>query len=124
VGITAACGILVEAVPGARDAVLERVERNVAEVGEVSRIMEHGGLPALKNAVLEGLDRNLLHSSPLEYRCRCDRERLLRSLVLLADEDLAALREDDGGVTAECAYCGAVYEFTGAELDWDERQSG
>jgi molecular chaperone Hsp33 len=32
-GITAACGILVEAVPGASDAVLERVEANVAGAG-------------------------------------------------------------------------------------------
>lgn len=121
VGITAACGILVEAVPNARDHVLDRVEANIVAAGEVSRIMEQGGLPALKNAVLEGLDRNLTHSAPLEYRCRCDRERLLRSLVLMAEDDLASLREPGGGVTAECAYCGAVYQFAEEELDWDER---
>jgi molecular chaperone Hsp33 len=124
VGVTAACGILVEAVPGARESVLARVEQNVAAAGEVSRIMEQGGLPALKNAVLDGLERTLLHSERLAYRCRCDRERLLRSLVLMADEDLASLREPGGGVTAECAYCGAVYEFAREELDWDERASG
>jgi molecular chaperone Hsp33 len=121
VGITAACGILVEAVPGAPEEALEQLEANIVAAGEVSRIMESGGLPALKNRVLDGFERNLLQSVPLEYRCRCDRERLLRSLVLMDDADLDSLREPGGGVTAECAYCGAVYQFAGSELHWDER---
>ena len=119
-GITAACGIVLQGLPGASEEVLERLEQNVAGAREVSRIVEEGGLPALKNRVLEGFDRHLRQSIPLEYRCRCDRDRLLRSLILMSPDDREAMRTEAGDVSAECAYCGEVYTFSASELALDD----
>ena len=44
-------------------------------------------------------------------------------MTLLTDLRRPLLREPGGCLTAECAYCGATYEFAQEELDWDERPS-
>jgi molecular chaperone Hsp33 len=54
--------------------------------------------------------------SPLRYRCRCSRERLLQHLVMLTEEDREYLRAEDGTIDADCVFCGTHYLFTGEDL--------
>jgi molecular chaperone Hsp33 len=66
--------------------------------------------------ILAGFDREVKETRPLRYRCRCSRERLLHHLILLSAEDRDYLREDDGSIGADCAFCGAHYRFPPEEL--------
>ena len=115
-GEAAAGGVIVEVLPGAPLAVLDRLEANVTAVAGVSRLVEAGGIDEVVGTVLAGLDRSELESRTLLYRCRCSRERLRRHLVLLAEEDVASLRLDDGSVEAECVFCASRYRFATDEL--------
>ncbi|MDX1502293.1 MAG: Hsp33 family molecular chaperone HslO [Thermoanaerobaculia bacterium] len=115
-GIAAAGGLVVEALPGADEEVVDRLEENLRVLEGVSFHLERGGAGALTAAVLQGLDPEPRDSLPLEYRCRCSREKLLARLRPLATEDLPALVDGARECEAICAFCGARYLYTAAEL--------
>ena len=115
-GVVAAGGIIVEALPDAAAAVLDRLKANLAAAGGVSRLVEAGGARAVLDAVLAGLDPVEREARLLAYRCRCSRERLERHLAPLPYEELLALADDTGVIDAECAFCAEHYRFAPEEL--------
>jgi len=115
-GIAAAGGVIVEALPGTDDEVLEQLEENLRSLEGVSRTLETGGLGALQNAVLAGFDVEILEGRPLAYACGCEREQLRRQLMTLAQDDLESLFERDEFCDAVCAFCGESYRFSAKEL--------
>jgi molecular chaperone Hsp33 len=116
-GIAAAGGLIVEVLPGAEEVAIERLEENLRGAGGVSRLLEANGLDGVLTTALAGLGPEVREERPLAYRCRCDRERLLRLLVAMDEGDRESLREDDGRLDATCHYCGTVYSFGSGELD-------
>jgi molecular chaperone Hsp33 len=115
-GIAAAGGLIVEALPGTNEEVIERLERNIRSIEGVSFLLDSGGVPALERAVLEGLEREVLESQAVEYRCRCSREGLLEKLGTLAAVDIEELLDDEGECEAVCAFCNASYVYSADEL--------
>jgi molecular chaperone Hsp33 len=115
-GVVAAGGMLVEVLPGAPEETVARLESNIAGIRGVSHLLEEGGAPHVVEQVLAGLDRETKEVRPLRYRCRCSRERLREHLVLLSAEDRDYLREEDGSIKADCAFCATQYRFAPEEL--------
>ncbi len=115
-GIAAAGGLIVEALPGTDDEVVERLEHNIRAIEGVSFLLESGGVPALERAVLDGLEREVIESQAVEYRCRCSRQRLLEKLVPLAAVQLEDLLDADGRCEATCAFCNSKYLYSAEEL--------
>jgi molecular chaperone Hsp33 len=115
-GVAAAGGMIVEVLPGAADEVLDKLESNIGKIRGISELLAEGGTPHVVETVLAGLDREVKEVSPLRYRCRCSRERLLQHLVMLSAEDQEYLRRDDGTIDADCVFCGTHYLFTPEDL--------
>jgi molecular chaperone Hsp33 len=115
-GVAAAGGMVVEVLPGASEESVARLESNISGIRGVSHLLEEGGAAHVVEQVLAGLDREIKEVRSLRYRCRCSRERLRRHLVLLSAEDREYLRQDDGIVQADCAFCGTRYRFRPEEL--------
>lgn len=115
-GIAAAGGLIVEALPGTEEEVIQQLEQNIQLRDGVSVYLDRGGIPALTEMVLQGFDLEHLETLPLEYRCRCNREKLLHQLIPIATQELDALLDDRGVCRAECAFCGEIYEYEAEEL--------
>ncbi len=115
-GVAAAGGMVVEVLPGAPEGTISRLEENIAGIRGVSHLLEEGGADHVVEQVLAGFDREVKEVRPLRYRCRCSRERLRQHLVLLPEEDRDYLREEDGSIEADCAFCAMHYRFTPEEL--------
>lgn len=115
-GVAAAGGLVVEVLPGATEETVAGIESNIAAIAGVSRVLEHGGVDGIVEAVL-GSSRPRRHERQgLRYRCRCERQRLRQQLVLLSAEDLDELHVSGEAITAECGFCGEVYVFEPEEL--------
>lgn len=115
-GVRSAGGMVVEVLPGANPAMVERLERNLEADSSVSRTIDREGLVGLRGRVLAGLEPELLDQRELRFQCSCERERLREQLAVLPEDDRAAIADDDGAVVAECAFCGERYRFAESEL--------
>lgn len=116
VGVAAAGGMIIEAMPDVPDDVLDALERNVGRLAGISHALEEHGLDGVLERTLQGLDSDLREARPVRYRCRCSRERLRRHMALLEPADRDPLRLADGSIEAECVFCGTVYRFAADEI--------
>ncbi|HWG85633.1 MAG TPA: Hsp33 family molecular chaperone HslO [Deinococcales bacterium] len=116
-GVTNAGGAILQAMPGASDETLARLEENVRRVGQITTALAHGGLLAVVERLTEGLDLELSPDAVgLAFRCRCSTERALGALAYF---DLAE-REDmirSGGQEVVCHWCGHHYQITPGEIE-------
>lgn len=115
-GIRVAGGLVVEALPGTEDEDISRLESNIRAIEGVSRCLRVGGVPKLLAAVFAGFEPEILEQRPLEYRCRCDRDRLLAQLRGLSRDDRDYLVKEENTCEAVCSFCGTRYEFSALEL--------
>jgi molecular chaperone Hsp33 len=115
-GIGAAGGVLIEAFPGVPEETVVRLERNIEEIDGVGSLLARGGMPCLRDALLQGFDRESLEHHDLRYLCRCNGESLRGSLLTLGRQQLEEVVGTDGRCVAVCAFCGRHYTFALDEL--------
>jgi molecular chaperone Hsp33 len=115
-GVAAAGGMIVEALPGAPDETLSRLEANLTGVSGISHLLEAGGTAAVREVVLAGLAPEIVDRRELRHACRCNRERIHIHLAQLTPEDRAELRAEDDHLEAACVFCGNRYRFV--ESEW------
>lgn len=111
-------GYLIQLLPGADDAVIDKVEAGVARLGEVTKALGSKGMDAegLLRLALSDFDLEVLDRHEVAYRCDCSRERVERALISMGPGELQSLIDEQGKAELTCQFCDAVYPFTGEEL--------
>ena len=108
----AAGGFLLQLLPGADDAIIPTLEKNIAALGSVSKLIEVGRTPEeIIAMVLEGIEYDLFDSYEIEYQCTCNRDKYLRALISLNQADMDELAESGEPVETECRFCHTKYSF-------------
>ena len=116
--VAAAGGYLIQLLPGADDGLIGRLESNIMRVGHATNTLKEGKTAAeLLYAVLEGFSPEVLEEHPVEYRCYCSKERVVRALVSMGREELAAMIREQGSAHLTCQFCDKEYNFTKEELE-------
>lgn len=116
--VKAAGGYLIQLLPGADDAVIEKVERGVRRSGYVTDHLAAGVTPLeLVQDILSEFEVEVLEAAEVSYRCDCSRERVTRALVSLGKEELNSIIREQGGCSMNCRFCGREYRFSKEELD-------
>ena len=114
--IAASGGFLVQALPGAKDEDLARVEANITCIGPItSYLSDHPDGEELAGIILGGMHYKELYRQPLAWRCTCSRDRIKNVLMSLRPADKEELLKDPQ-VEMTCQYCGARYVISHDEL--------
>ena len=109
-------GFLVQALPGAKDEDLARVEANITCIGPItSYLSNHPDGEELAGIILGGMHYKELYRQPLSWRCTCSRDRIKNVLMSLRLADKEELLKDPQ-VEMTCQYCGARYVISHNEL--------
>ena len=58
-------------------------------------------------------------AQPVRFGCTCSEEKVVQSLSIYSDRDIAHMTTDEGIVTADCQFCGAHYEFDPSALGFE-----
>lgn len=118
--IKAAGGFLVQIMPGADGAVIDKIEENLRMVSSVSALIEEGkrGEDVI-SIVFKDIPFDIFDEFDTGYKCTCTRDKYLRALISLPDSDVEELVKNGKPVETECRFCGAKYVF-----DVDEIISG
>ena len=116
--VLTAGGYLIQLLPGADEESICRVERGLQRVGYVSgRLSEGASALDLIREVLSEFEIEILETSPVEYRCYCSRDRVVKALISLGTTELQALIDEQGQADMTCQFCDEVYHFDRAELE-------
>lgn len=115
--VSAAGGYLIQLLPGAGEAEIEKLEAGIARVGPVSAVLSEGvTAEELLRRVMSDFELEVVERSPVEYRCTCTRERVSKALISLGKEELGSMIEEQGGAELTCQFCDKVYRFEREEL--------
>lgn len=122
--VKAAGGYIASLLPGAPETAAAALEKNVAEAGAVTAILDTSGPDELVNRVLKGFNPKILSRTPVEYRCYCARARVVSALTSMQAEELDELAESGENIEVTCQFCDAVYTFTPQEILSMQKRNG
>lgn len=116
--VLASGGVLIEVLPGATEKLIATLERKSTEAPSLSKRLNAGVSP-LELAQVYCHDSPLVqveHPHNVKFVCKCNRERVDRTLSLFGRASLAemALKGEDVPVT--CEFCGKHYTVTAEEI--------
>lgn len=110
-------GYLVQLMPGVTDEQIDRLERNIGASGAVTSMLEDGmSLTDMTNRILDGFEIDFFAETPLEYRCACNRNKVLGALVSLGAEELERISTEENVLEVTCQFCDQAYLFTKDEI--------
>lgn len=118
-------GILLQRIPnyGGKDMDME----DIAELKNEAEIL----MKSLKkeelfdeNLSLQEILYRLYHANNLtitkennyEFKCRCSREKLLKTLRGFSEDELASMLDENSKIKAKCGFCSEEYEFSIPEI--------
>lgn len=114
--IAASGGFLVQALPGAKEEDLARVEANITQIGPITTYLKnHPDGEGLIDIILSGMHFKELFRKPAWWQCTCSRQRIENVLLSLRKQDKDELLQDPQ-VEMTCHYCGETYVISHDEL--------
>ncbi|MCG8590921.1 MAG: Hsp33 family molecular chaperone HslO [Proteobacteria bacterium] len=115
--VVAASGFLVQALPGADDAVLAQVEENVRALPSTARLVA-GGCDAggLVERLLAGVGSRGHASQATRFHCGCEPDRVQRSVALLGRDELLEAARGGEPLEVVCQFCAERYSVAPSEL--------
>ncbi len=112
-------GLLVQALPGADPAVLDKLEDRLQELPPFGELLAQKWeensdivLEQIADLLFEGTDSQTLEKRWLFFHCGCSRERSESALVSLGVAELQAMLQTHEEVITDCNYCNEQYVFT------------
>ena len=116
--VLAAGGYILSLMPGAGEALIAQLEKNLAELPAVTTMLHDGAdMKQVICAALRGVEVKFLEEDAVEYRCFCSRERVETALISMGIEELERLRDERKDAEVTCQFCDQVYYFTPEQLD-------
>lgn len=114
--IRAAGGFIVQLMPGAEDALIEKLEDNIFMMDQLTTVLDKDGEEALFRQVLAGFDWHTVGEYPVEYRCYCSRERVEQALTVIDPKELDEIIAEGKDISVSCQFCDREYSFSPEEL--------
>ena len=114
--VAAAGGFFIQALPGAEEEVLIKLEDNLRHIPPVSQMVYNGqDAKGILETVFAGLPITIYEGMDLSFNCQCSRERVKNMLVSLGSEEIKQLI-DEGEAEVCCHFCSEKYRFDDQDL--------
>lgn len=115
--VKAAGGLIIQALPGAEDTILETIENNVFAMGPLTSVLETvEKMQDIVDIVMRGIEYNIVGEEELLFKCKCSRERLATVIAAMPDEELHEAFEEKGHLEVVCNFCNEHYKFSAEEI--------
>ncbi|MBM7623343.1 Hsp33 family molecular chaperone HslO [Sporohalobacter salinus] len=116
--VKASGGFIVQLLPEASEETIEQLEKNLAKIEVVSKLIDQGLKPEeLLEKVLTGFEFRTLAEKEVVYKCKCSKEDTKKLLVGLGREEIEDIIAEEGQVEIECHFCNEVYRFDKEEMN-------
>lgn len=114
--IQAAGGFIIQALPGADDNTLDKIEQNLAKLPPVSTMVNDGkDASGIIRMLFAGLPITFYDEMPVKFSCPCSRERVGNMLISLGAAEITDMIKE-GKAEVCCHFCAEKYQFNREEL--------
>jgi len=115
--VVAAGGFLVQLLPGADEALADRLTERLANMPPTTTLLRQGLSPEqIVARLLEDFPYQTLGTTPLSFVCNCSQQQTLDLLRTLGVDELDPLIEAAHGAEVTCDYCKQVHSVDHATL--------
>lgn len=114
--IVTAGGYLLQVLPEATDETIRQLEENVQSLTSITDVLQRGVTPEQLLSQLMGQKMDILSKQPIQFYCRCSRERVEKMLIQLGKKEILSILDERGKAEVICEYCSETYEFHEKEL--------
>ncbi len=117
-------GFIVQLMPFAEDAAIDRLERILSGITSVTAMLDAGDTPEqMLGRILEGLDCQVTDTCPVAFSCNCSKERIEKVLISLGKKEIQDMIHEGREVEVNCHFCNTHYRFSVEELKGIYRKS-
>ena len=110
--ILCAGGFMVQLLPGATDAEIDQLEKNISAMPSVAELLHAGKTPEdMMQLALAGFTPNVLDERTVQYQCDCSAERTKEMLLSLGRAELVRMRDEDLNCEVVCHFCHSKYQY-------------
>lgn len=110
-------GFIIQLMPFAEDAVIDKLEKNLSKVSSVTSMLDAGNTPEqMLEILLEGLEIEFNDTMPAAFSCNCDKKRVEKALISVGKAELKSMIEDGEEIEVNCHFCNTHYKFSVDEL--------
>lgn len=116
--IKTAGGFLIQIMPGADEAIIEKIEQQLQKTPLISQLLDEGQSPEEILQGLVGTDQlEILETMPVQFKCDCSKEKFASAIIALGPEEIQQMIDEDHGAEAVCAFCNNKYYYDEADLE-------
>ena len=110
-------GFIVQVMPFVEDAVVDKLEANIAKIDSVTSMLDRGDTPErILETVLAGMDVEYTDTMPTGFYCNCSKERVEKALISIGKKDIQEMIDDGKDIEMHCHFCNTSYQFGVDEL--------
>lgn len=114
--ITEAGGLLIQRMPDAPEGVIDRLQEKMLQFDSISKMLSDGlYIDGIMEKAMDPLEVKELDRQPVDFFCRCSRDRFKSALAMLGVEDLKEI--SDEGQELVCHFCNEHYNITKDEIE-------
>ncbi|HMO19568.1 MAG TPA: Hsp33 family molecular chaperone HslO [Candidatus Melainabacteria bacterium] len=115
-GVEAAGGLIIQLLPDHTEETICQIENNITTFGTFTFLMRRGmGLEDILKRILTGFDVHILTDvEPVQFYCKCSKERFVEALKILPKTEILSMAEEDGQAEGRCHFCNEFY-YVGRE---------
>lgn len=103
--VKASGGFMVQALPGAKDHVIQFLEQRINSLPPFTTMLLEGMMlvDILQKAV--GLPFHITERRPVSYQCSCSIDRVMRAIVALGEKEVTDFIEKKENLEVQCEFC-------------------
>lgn len=110
-------GFILQMMPGASDAVIDRLEQKLNEISSITTLLDAGKTPEMiLDEVLGEFGLEINEKQPVSFYCNCTKERVEKALISVGKKDIQEMIDDGKPIEVNCHFCGKHYTFSVEEL--------
>lgn len=110
--ILCAGGYLLQLLPGATDAEIDTLEKNIAAMPSVTEMLRAGKTPKdMMELAMAGFAPQVLDERTVGYQCDCSEERTKGMLLSLGRRELVKMRDGDPHCEVVGHFCHSRYQY-------------
>lgn len=110
-------GFILQMMPGADDAVIDRLEQKLKEITSITALLDEGNTPEMiLDHVLGEFGLEMNEKLPARFFCNCTKERVEKALISVGKKEIQEMINDGKPIEVNCHFCNKNYTFAVEEL--------